>query len=194
MEIISIQGASGVGKTSLLHRIQLESKHLALQHEINEAAIIARNQQKLSLKAETNFIQNQKLFIHHMINQLKKQQKPLILLDRGPEDIEFFSLYYPKIKRWQLNVEQELAQELQELRCYPSKWILYLVASETELRERVSRDKSRKRNSFEENLKLLPYEVEWYSKLPTTFIQTSGKSSEDVFQEVLLLLRRQGIL
>lgn len=194
MEIISIQGASGVGKTSLLHRLHAEYPALRMLQEINDTAIIARTKRKLSVNEELDFIGNQKIFIHHTTERLKNQQDAIILLDRGPEDIEFFSLYYPKINHWQLNVERELATEFKALRSYSSKWIIYLVASETELRKRVILDQTRKRKSFEQNLRLLPDEIEWYSKFPTTFIQTDRKSIEEVYQEVILLLKGRGFI
>lgn len=59
-----------------------------------------------------------------------------MIFDRGPEDIEFYTLFYPMVIGKEWDIENELKDELYKLRECRSDAIFYLDVSESNLYDR----------------------------------------------------------
>lgn len=54
------------------------------------------------------------------IKELQSAKGSVVIFDRGPEDIEFYSLFYPKLIGKEWDIETELQDDLCKLREYRS--------------------------------------------------------------------------
>ncbi|MDV3428976.1 MAG: hypothetical protein LIR50_18450 [Bacillota bacterium] len=162
--VLSLQGCMAVGKTTAIKYIQNHAPYVNISYEINDDIT---NQVKLRHLDKNNFedyIEIQKLWIQKEIVRWEKAQKhECSVMDFGAEEIEFYTLNYPKTIGADWNVEDRLHCELESLRkCMPNR-ILFLDASEKILIDRRENDKKRSRNFFEYHLKyLLPLKKEWF--------------------------------
>ncbi|WP_411333391.1 hypothetical protein ACK1LH_13685 [Metabacillus indicus] len=95
------------------------------------------------------------------------------IFDRGPEDIEFYTLHFPLVNGYDWDVESDLQHELQELRRCRSDYILYLDANEKTLCRRKQSDKTRGRSSFEQYMKIVGFEKEWYNQFNTKVVDVN---------------------
>ena len=84
-------------------------------------------------------------------------------MDFGAEEIEFYTLNYPKSIGEDWEVENALNKELTEVRsCMPNR-ILFLDASDDVLRSHKQHDDTRTRNFFEHHLQhLMPLKRKWF--------------------------------
>ena len=86
-------------------------------------------------------------------------------MDFGAEEIEFYTINYPKTINQDWEIENALKDELKNIRkCMPTR-ILFLDASDETLRRHKENDPERTRTFFEYHLKyLMPLKREWFSK------------------------------
>ena len=84
-------------------------------------------------------------------------------MDFGAEEIEFYTLNYPKTIGQEWEIENALHEELEQVRkCMPTR-ILFLDASNEVLLRHKENDNTRSRNFFEHHLKyLLPLKRKWF--------------------------------
>lgn len=102
-----------------------------------------------------------------MRNELRRGQKakkyPHAVMDFGAEEIEFYTLNYPKSRglEWKIEaIRQALAPELAAVQACMPEHILFLDASEAVLRARKAGDTTRSREFFAYYLNhLLPLET-----------------------------------
>lgn len=96
---------------------------------------------------------------------------PCSVMDLGAEEIEFYTLNYPKSIGVEWEIEKALQLELEAVRkCMPTR-ILFLDASDEVLRSHKEKDNSRSRYFFEHYLKyLLPLKKEWFFGKPNVDI------------------------
>ena len=107
-------------------------------------------------------------------------------MDFGAEEIEFYTLHYPKAIGKDWPVEEALGDELKALkRCLPTR-ILFLDASEAYLRRNKESDKSRSRNFFDFYLQdLLPLKRQWFlGQEQVDVLNVDGLTREEVGQQV----------
>lgn len=107
-------------------------------------------------------------------------------MDFGAEEIEFYTLNYPKAIGVDWEVAKPLETELQLLkRCFPKR-ILYLNAANETLVERKKRDISRNREFFDFYVqKLLPLKREWFFNQDVVdVIEVDSKSEREVSDSV----------
>ena len=108
------------------------------------------------------------------------------IMDFGAEEIEFYTLNYPKTIGQNWNIENALKKELEQIReCMPTR-ILFLDASTEVLVRRKENDKSRSRNFFEHHLKyLLPLKRNWFlGKENVDVLNVDNLSADDVGKKV----------
>ena len=133
------------------------------------------------------FVEIQRLWIQHEINRWEKAKNfPCIIMDFGAEEIEFYTLHYPKAIGKDWPVEEALGDELKALkRCLPTR-ILFLDASEAFLRRNKESDKSRSRNFFDFYLQdLLPLKRQWFlGQEQVDVLHVDGLTREEVGQQV----------
>ena len=177
---LSIQGGMAIGKTTLLKSLEPLLTSSYISYENPQPIVKKRTEQFLDLHTKEGFIANQRLFIEAEIKRYNLLPKQNIIFDRGPEDTLFYTLYYPIANGYDWGIENALKEELHALRNCLSDYVLYFNASIETLRERKALDTTRKRNSFEKNLKLYPYEQQWYKQFNATIIDVDDLSKEDV--------------
>ena len=103
-------------------------------------------------------------------------------MDFGAEEIEFYTLNYPKTIGENWDVENALKEELAAIRkCMPTR-ILFLDATDETLRQHKLNDTTRTRNFFEHHLKyLLPLKRKWfYDKNNVDVLMIDDLSKEQV--------------
>jgi predicted ATPase len=114
--ILSLQGPMAAGKTSLAKRLENWLRDVTFIYENPYPIVEKRKKLKLNIFKEEDFIINQKMFIEAEIERFHKLPEGRVIFDRGPEDVEFYTLYFPKAIGQDWNVEEQLKDELQELR------------------------------------------------------------------------------
>jgi len=185
--VLSLQGCMAVGKTTAIEYIQNHAPYVNISYEINNDIV---NQVKLRHLDKNNFkdyIEIQKLWIQKEIVRWENAQKyKYSIMDFGAEEIEFYTLNYPKTIGADWNAEERLHSELESLRkCMPNR-ILYLDASEKVLINHKENDEIRSRNFFEYHLKyLLPLKKEWFlHKENVDFLNVDNLTKDEVGEKV----------
>ncbi|MCP1124496.1 ATP-binding protein [Bacillus sp. 3103sda1] len=188
--IISLQGPMASGKTTLAKR--LEQRGIRIVYENPYPIVAKRKEMRLDIGTKEGFIANQKLFIEAKIEEFQQLPNGITIFDRGPEDIEFYTLYYPKLIGKDWDMEKEMINELRELRKCRSQAIFYLKASKEVLQKRKESDDIRQRSTFEEQMKLIEIEKSWYEQFPVTYLNVDAKLVEEVEHYFIKWLGERG--
>ena len=162
--ILSLQGCMAVGKTTALRYIKDELPDINVSYDMNSDIISEIRNRQLNKNEFHDYIEIQKLWINKEIKRYQDSLKyQCTVMDFGAEEIEFYTLNYPKSIGMKWDIESALNYELSQLRkCLPTR-ILFLDASEDVLRIRKENDNTRTRNFFEYHLKyLLPLKRDWF--------------------------------
>lgn len=162
--ILSLQGCMAVGKTTAVRYIRNNAPYVNISYEVNNDIIEQVKSRKLDKNIFEDYVEIQKLWIQNEIIRWEKAQKfPCSIMDFGAEEIEFYTINYPKTIGADWNIENALHNELEQLRkCMPYR-ILYFDASENVLRDHKENDTTRSRTFFEHYLKcLLPLKRKWF--------------------------------
>ncbi|QWH18681.1 ATP-binding protein [Bacillus mycoides] len=176
--VISLQGPMASGKTTLAKR--LEQYGLSIIYENPYPIVEKRKKLNLDICTKEGFIANQKMFIEAKIKEFQNAKGSVVIFDRGPEDIEFYTLFYPKMIRKEWDIETELKDELYKLRECRSDAIFYLDVSKENLYDRKNNDRARNRSTFEEQFKVVEVEKEWYKQFPVTYVDTNILSVDEL--------------
>lgn len=176
--VISLQGFMASGKTTLARR--LEQRGISIVYENPHAIIEKRRKLNFDIYTKEGFITNQKLFIEAKIKEYQDVEGRIAIFDRGPEDIEFYTIHFPKLIGVDWDIENELKNELDKLRECRSNAIFYLDVSKKRLQERKEKDKTRRRSTFEEQLELVETEKQWYKQFPVTYVNTDEVTIEKI--------------
>jgi len=192
--IISIQGAMASGKTTLAHALEDAYPELHVYYENPYPIVQKRKELGLDIRTEDGFVENQRLFIQAELERFHHFPDGHIILDRGPEDLEFYTLHYPQVHGHDWDMEFRLRTELEALRRCRSDLILYLQAPDHLLRERRDADQTRTRQSFAQHEPLWKLEQNWYEQFPVHPIDTTAKTLEQVQQAAIHRLAVTGII
>lgn len=192
--IVSIQGGMASGKTTLAQALEDAYPELHVYYENPYPIVQKRKELGLDIRTEDGFVENQRLFIQAEIERFRHFPDGHIILDRGPEDLEFYTLHYPQIHGHDWDIESRLKTELEALRECRSDQILYLRASNQLLQTRRDADQTRTRQSFEQHQPLWALEENWYKQFPVYSIDTTAKTPEQVRQAAIHQLSVTGIL
>lgn len=185
--ILSLQGCMAVGKTTAVRYLQENAPYIHISYEDNRDVIEEIRRRKLDKNKYPDYLEIQKLWLYHEVVRYQKAvQYPCSIMDFGAEEIEFYTLHYPKSigKDWE--IENALKAELEEVRaCLPNR-ILFLDASEEVLRRHKENDATRSRNFFEQYLKtLLPLKRQWFAqKENVDYLLVDGLSAQEVGERV----------
>lgn len=177
------------GKTTLAKRLEKKFPNILVTYENPYPIVAQREKLNFNMSTKEGFVNNQRLFIRAEIERFRNFPKGKVLFDRGPEDIEFFTLHYPRANGYGWDIENQLKEELEELRTCRSDLIIYLDASPSTLLSRKNADKTRARGSFEKNMKLYQFEREWYQTHNTIFLDTNDKCPAEIELTTLKLLK-----
>ncbi|HDR7686181.1 AAA family ATPase [Bacillus toyonensis] len=189
--VISLQGPMASGKTTVAKR--LEQHGLSVIYENPYRIVEKRKELNLDMNSKDGFITNQKMFIEAKIKEFQNIQESTVIFDRGPEDIEFYTLFYPKLIGKEWDIETELQDDLCELRKCRSDAIFYLDVSKENVYDRKNNDRVRNRSTFEEQLKLVETEKEWYKQFPVTYVDTNALSVDELEAYFIRWLKERGL-
>ncbi|MGE7880533.1 AAA family ATPase [Bacillus sp. NPDC094077] len=189
--VISLQGPMASGKTTLAKR--LEQYGLSVIYENPYPIVEKRKELNLDMNSKEGFIANQKMFMEAKIKEFQNIQESTVIFDRGPEDIEFYTLFYPKLIGEEWDIETELKDELHKLRECRSDAIFYLDVSKESLYDRKHNDRARTRSTFEEQFKLVENEKEWYKQFPVTYVDTNTLSVDELEAYFIGWLKERGL-
>ncbi|MFD6507980.1 AAA family ATPase [Bacillus sp. NPDC060175] len=189
--IVSLQGPMASGKTTLAKR--LEKRGHSIIYENPYQIVEKRKELNLDIYTKDGFITNQKMFIEAKIKEFQNVKESIVIFDRGPEDIEFYTIFYPKLIGEDWDIEIGLKEELYKLRECRSDAIFYLDVSKESLYDRKNNDRARNRSTFEEQFKLVETEKEWYKQFPVAYVDTNTLSVNELEIYFMEWLRGKGI-
>ena len=162
--VLSLQGCMAVGKTTAVQYLRENAPYVNISYENNADVIDEIKQRQLDKNIYEDYLEIQKLWLSkEVVRYHKAKDFECSIMDFGAEEIEFYTLNYPKTIGQNWNIENALKKELEQIReCMPTR-ILFLDASTEVLVRRKENDKSRSRNFFEHHLKyLLPLKRNWF--------------------------------
>ena len=181
--VLSLQGPMAVGKTTACRYAEKHRKDLYVSYEDTAPIIDEVRRRNLKQNEHDDYLEIQRIWIRAMIDRYRQAEKhSLSLMDYGPEEIEFHTIFYPRSigKNWE--IETELKNELKELRACKVSSILFLDATEPELRRRKEGDETRSRESFDRFLgNMLDLKRKWFKgRSDTNIMFTDGMRPEDI--------------
>ncbi|HCX49400.1 MAG TPA: ATP-binding protein [Bacillus sp. (in: Bacteria)] len=189
--VISLQGPMASGETTLAKR--LEKRGFRVIYENPYPIVEKRKKLNLDMNSKVGFIMNQKMFMEAKIKEFQNVKDSVVIFDRGPEDIEFFTLFYPTIIGEEWDIETELKDELYKLRECRSDVIFYLDVTKKNVYDRKNNDRTRNRSTFEEQFKLVETEKDWYKQFPVTYVDTNRLTVDDLEVYFMDWLKERGL-
>ena len=185
--ILSLQGCMAVGKTTALRYLQENAPYIHISYETNEDVINEVKRRRLDKTEYEDYLEIQKLWLKNEVERYNKAKDfDCTVMDFGAEEIEFYTLNYPKTIGQEWEIETALHEELETVRkCMPTR-ILFLDASNEVLTRNKENDNTRGRNSFEHHLKyLLPLKREWFAgKENVDILNVDDLNAEEVGKKV----------
>ena len=185
--VLSLQGCMAVGKTTTVQYLRENAPYVNISYENNADVIDEIKQRQLDKNIYEDYLEIQKLWLSkEVVRYHKAKDFECSIMDFGAEEIEFYTLNYPKTIGQNWNIENALEKELEQIReCMPTR-ILFLDASTEVLVRRKENDKSRSRNFFEHHLKyLLPLKRNWFlGKENVDVLNVDNLSADDVGKKV----------
>ena len=185
--ILSLQGCMAVGKTTALRYLQENAPYIHISYETNEDVINEVKRRRLDKTEYEDYLEIQKLWLKNEVERYSKAKDfDCTVMDFGAEEIEFYTLNYPKTIGQEWEIETALHEELETVRkCMPTR-ILFLDASNEVLTRNKENDNTRSRNSFEHHLKyLLPLKREWFAgKENVDILNVDDLNAEEVGKKV----------
>lgn len=164
--ILSLQGCMAVGKTTAVNYLKENAPYVNISYEVNSDIIRQVKDRKLDKNKYEDYVEIQKLWLNNEVDRYNKATEfSCSIMDFGAEEIEFYTINYPKTINQDWEIKNALKNELESVRkCMPTR-ILFLDASDETLRYHKENDPSRTRTFFEHHLKyLMPLKKEWFSK------------------------------
>ena len=150
--ILSLQGCMAVGKTTAARYLEQHCQQVQVCFEDNAAVLAEIKQRGLNKNSYADYLEIQRLFLRNELRRGQKAKKyPHAVMDFGAEEIEFYTLNYPKSRglEWKIEaIRQALAPELAAVQACMPEHILFLDASEAVLRARKAGDTTRSREFF----------------------------------------------
>ena len=193
--VFSLQGSMAVGKTTAARYVERALPSVFVSYE-NPAPMLAEIRDR-NLRADTldGFLEIQRIFMKAERRRWEQvQDKRYALIDLGAEEIEFYTLFYPRSMGLDWEVEKYLKDELSDLRKCMADHLLYLDAGDRTLLEHKENDAARKRGSFDHYHKnMVPLKREWFLKQRNhspDILRVDGMSKAQVGQFVVSWIER----
>lgn len=181
--ILSLQGCMAVGKTTAVDYLKKHAPYVNISYEDNARVICQIKNRRLQKNKYEDYLEIQKLWLENEVVRYQKAAPfPCTVMDFGAEEIEFYTLNYPKTIGQDWDVAHALRDELARLRaCMPAR-ILFLDASEETLRKRKEGDPTRSREFFEHHLThFMPLKRAWFLEKETTdYLSVEHLSPDEV--------------
>lgn len=185
--VLSLQGCMAAGKTTAVQYLQIQEPRISVSFESNRHVIEEVKWRKLDKNQYEDYLEIQKLWLKNEIARYEEAiTHPVSIMDFGAEEIEFYTLNYPKSMEKNWEIANALKSELEAVRaCMPAR-ILFLDASEETLRAHKEADSTRSREFFEYYLKhLMPLKKAWFrERKDTDWFCVDGLTAEEVGEQV----------
>lgn len=162
--ILSLQGCMAVGKTTAVNYLREHAPYVNISYENNADIVREIKQRQLDKNQYEDYLEIQKLWLNQeVVRHHKAKAHMCSIMDFGAEEIEFYTLNYPKSIGQDWEIENALQDELEAVRkCMPTR-ILFLDASDETLQRHKEMDTTRSRNFFDHYLQhLLPLKRAWF--------------------------------
>ncbi|MDH6364674.1 hypothetical protein M2139_001661 [Enterococcus sp. PF1-24] len=197
MLYLSLQGSMAVRKIATLRFIEKHSSIAHISYERNGHVLAEIKNKGLNKNNYKDYLEIQKLFIENECQRYKEASKYICsVMDFGAEEIEFYTLNYPKAIGVDWDVTTALKKELQILRNNFPKRILYLNATDETLLQRKTGDCSRNRDFFDFYIKnLLPLKRKWFlNRQDVDILEVDNKSIDEVSELVFEWIKEQIVI
>lgn len=185
--VLSLQGCMAAGKTTAAQYLQIQEPRISVSFESNRHVIEEVKWRKLDKNQYEDYLEIQKLWLKNEIARYEEAiTHPVSIMDFGAEEIEFYTLNYPKSMEKNWEIANALKSELEAVRaCMPAR-ILFLDASEETLRAHKEADAMRSREFFEYYLKhMMPLKKAWFrERKDTDWLCVDGLTAEEVGEQV----------
>ena len=186
--ILSLQGCMAVGKTTAVRYLQEHAPDIHISYEDNSDVIVQIKARNLDKNKYEDYLEIQRLWLRkEVVRWERAQQYPCTVMDFGAEEIEFYTLNYPKTIGTDWEIAEALKPELDALRkCMPNR-ILFLNASEETLRRNKQNDSTRSRNFFDHYLQYFqPLKKAWFLDRPNVdVLDVDDLNPEELGQMVM---------
>lgn len=193
--ILSLEGCMAVGKTTALRAVAGRFPRLDVCEEDISGAVRQVQTRGLDKRVYADYLEIQRIWIRAEIDRFRRAEArgKDVLLDYGPSEIEFYTLFYPRSLDLSWDVASPLAGELAALRACRARRILFLDASEAALIARRDADSGRKRAFFDHTLhRLAPQKRAWFAaRGDTDFLDTTALSPAEAADAVAAWCARQ---
>lgn len=95
--ILSLQGCMAVGKTTVARYLEQHCQQVQVCFEDNAAVLAEIKRRGLNKNCYADYLEIQRLFLRNELRRGQKAKKyPHAVMDFGAEEIEFYTLNYPK--------------------------------------------------------------------------------------------------
>lgn len=185
--ILSLQGCMAAGKTTAVDYLKEHAPYVHVSYEENREVIKEIAERQLDKTILEDYLEIQRLWIQHEIERWEKAKSfPCTVMDFGPEEIEFYTLHYPKTVGENWPVKELLKEELELLSQLKLTRILFLDASEETLRKNKANDRTRSRNFFDFYLEhFFPLKREWFlGQDNVDVLSVNGLTKDEVGEKV----------
>ena len=191
---LSLQGCMAAGKTTAVRYLQRYAPHIHISYEDNSDVVALIKARGLDKGRYEDYLEIQRLWLAKEVERWEKaRQYPCTVMDFGAEEIEFYTLNFPKTIGADWEVERPLREPLEAVRrCMPDR-ILFLNASEDTLRRNKESDTSRSRNFFEHYIQhFLPLKKQWFiGREDVDVLEVDGLTADELGTSVLAWVESQ---
>lgn len=191
--VLALQGGMAVGKTTAARYVAAHDPAVAVFFEDNSPALSNLQGRGLDKHRFADYCEIQRAFIQQEIDRYDRAAAcPCALIDLGPQEIEFYTLFYPASIGKDWPVRQALAAELAALRRCRIDRTLFLQASVSVLQQRKEGDTTRDRGFFDDTVQhLLPAKERWFAaQSRVDFLPTDNLTQAETAAAVLTWVQR----
>lgn len=187
--VISMQGGMASGKTTLARELEASLKDVIVSYEDITEAIKEVKSRGLDKSLMEDYLEIQRIFIRHEIKRYDRliNSGKNVIIDMGPDQIEFYTINYPKSIGEKWDVELLLKDELKALRECTLDMIIYLDADIETLIDRKESDNTRSRGFFKHYIdNLHNRKRDWFiDRNDTVFIDTTKRDIDLLVKDVV---------
>lgn len=191
--VLALQGCMAVGKTTAARYVTAHDPAVAVFLEDNSPALSNLQGRGLDKHRFADYCEIQRAFIQQEIDRYDRAAAcPCALIDLGPQEIEFYTLFYPASIGKDWPVRQALAAELAALRRCRIDRTLFLQASVSVLQQRKEGDTTRDRGFFDHTVQhRLPAKERWFAaQSRVDFLPTDNLTQAETAAAVLTWVQR----
>jgi deoxyadenosine/deoxycytidine kinase len=192
--LLSLQGCMAAGKTTAAQIVERRLPEIKVDYENPIPVWQEVMRRGLFVDEPWAFAERQRMFIQYEISRVNNAKKRggVTLFDLGIEEIEFFTLFYPKSKGFDWDIENLLAPELAELRGLRPHGCLFLDAGRDVLFSRRKSDTVKSRGFFDHFIEYMAeYKIKWFTGFPNTdFLCVERLTIDEVSDRIIIWIKK----